>query len=348
MIPITVLVASTSPVNRGRIAKMMSAVPGLDVVAITADLSETFTLAEARKPDIVVVSDEFRHSAEFNAMKPLFYALDARWIFVGATVPSLTTTQMHGVSGRVFDEPLLDMTMSPEIVYALVRQAMSIARTNDLRARPHPGPDAQAVYDRVVVIGSSTGGVDALLTILSEFPADCPPTAIVQHTGRGFSDSLIRLLKRRCKPQVVAAHDGVTLKHGMICVAAGTQEHLNLHRSGTLRCQTRPGAPISGHVPSIDALFRSALPMAPHVVGVILTGMGQDGAAGLLELRHAGCITLAQDEASSVVYGMPKAAWEIGAVQQRLPIQKIGAEILRACMVSSATGAEADKRLAMW
>ncbi len=183
----------------------------------------------------------------------------------------------------------------------------------------------------LVAFGASTGGVDALLSLLSDYPHDCPPTMIVQHTGSGFSESLVRLLDHRCKATVMAAHDGLELLPGRVYVAAGTEGHLVLKPGKPNLCQIKRGEPVSGHIPSVDALFHSAISQAPQVVGVILTGMGKDGAAGLLALRRAGGTTIGQDEATSLVYGMPKAAFNMGAVQRQLPIQKIGAEIINVC-----------------
>lgn len=334
MTPISVLVLSSSPVHRARIGQLVGGLPDLEVVALTANVSEAFMAAEAREPQLVVVSDEFRDLNEFSAMKSLFYVLNARWIFVatGGTRPHL---QVPATGGRLIAEPVLDLAMQPQQALAAIRLAMTISRDLTQKTAPPRRLEPRTAFDRMVVIGSSTGGVDALLTVLSEFPEDCPPTAIVQHTGKGFSDSLIRLLERRCRPQVVAAQDGLHLKQGMICLAAGTTGHLTVTPGQTLRCQIRAGAPVSGHVPSVDMLFQSVVPIASRVVGVILTGMGQDGAAGLLDLRRGGAVTIGQDEATSVVYGMPRAAWEMGAVQSRLPIQRIGAEILRASIAPS-------------
>lgn len=332
MTPISVLVLTSSPVIRARIGKLIADLPDLSVLAVTSNVSEAFMAAEAREPDLVIVSDEFRALGEFSALKSLFYVLDARWIFVASGAGLWSEQQLSTTGGRMITEPVLNFAMSPPAVMATLRQAMSITRNLTQKPPAQRRTEPRTAFDRLVVIGSSTGGVDALLTVLSEFPEDCPPTAIVQHTGKGFSDSLIRLLERRCKPHVVAAEDGLTLVQGMICVAAGSPGHLTLTSGRTPRCQIRPGAPISGHVPSVDALFRSVVPMAPQVVGVILTGMGQDGAAGLLELRRAGGFTIGQDEASSVVYGMPRAAWEMGAVKSCLPLHRIGGEILKASM----------------
>lgn len=188
-----------------------------------------------------------------------------------------------------------------------------------------------APLERIVLIGASTGGIDALLTVLAAYPADGPPTAIVQHTGQGYSDSLVRVLSRGCAAKVVAAQDGMVLDRGMVCVAAGTIGHLRLIPGDRLRCSLAAGPVISGHVPSVDALFRSALPVATRVIAVLLTGMGSDGAAGMLELSRAGSMTIGQDEGTSVVYGMPRVAFNLGAVRRQLPLPVIGATIMGLC-----------------
>jgi len=188
-----------------------------------------------------------------------------------------------------------------------------------------------AFKDSLVLIGASTGGVDALCTVLSDYPDNCPPTLIVQHTGRGFGQGLVDLLNRRCAAQVRVAEHGLQLTHGMVCVAAGTDKHLNVDSGSPRKIRMTEGAPVSGHLPSVDALFRSGLPIARNVVAILLTGMGSDGAQGLLELRRAGAQTFVQDEKTSVVYGMPRIAWEIGAAQSRLPLPSVCSHILRAC-----------------
>ena len=334
-----IIIASSSPLIRNRLAKAIAALPEMQVIATAANLSETFTMAESLEPDLVIIGSEFCKTDEFGAMKTLFNALNSRWVelvedhqiegnfVLGAGVNG------PGVNGREA-EPLIDAAMGTAALRFQLKLALSTERVwAGATAARNDGPGKWA---RVILIGASTGGVDALLRMLSAFPADCPPTAIVQHTGKGFSDSLVRLLDQRCRPHVLAAEDGMVMGPGRICVAAGTEGHLHLVPGTPIRCQVRPGRLVSGHMPSVDELFRSALPMAPAVVGVILTGMGQDGAAGLLDLRRAGAVTLGQDAASSVVYGIPKAAWDLGAVQTQHPIHLIGTEALRAALIAPA------------
>ncbi len=337
MTPSTVLVATPSSINRARMAKLIASVPGYEVIATAGDLSETFNHAEIREPDFVVIAEEFNRLDEFPVMLSLFDALGTRWILFSSDT---------GPGAAASGQPSVNLSMTPDEVDARMQAVPRVNRAQRPKGNTPQSAQSAVTYDKLVVIGSSTGGVDALITLLSSFPADCPPTAIVQHTGRGFSDSLVQLLERRCKPNVVQAQDALILRQGMVCIAAGIDGHLTLAASGQLRCQVRQGPLVSGHAPSVDALFRSAVPLAHRVVAAILTGMGQDGAAGLHELHRAGSFTIGQDEASSVVYGMPKAAFERGAVSIQLPIQRIGPEILRASAAGAGAGRPADRQSA--
>lgn len=321
---IRIIVSTPRPVQRSRVAKALAAHPMLKVIAQASDMSETYTLSEKLEPDIVILAEEYTRQPEFECLQSAFAALNSAWLMMSAAEDGARRSDQ---SGRMFDPQL-------PTAEAFARLETVIASRGKLRPKmqsPERRELSRTRSDRIVLIGASTGGVDALLTVLASFPTDCPPTAIVQHTGRGFSDSLISLLDRRCAARVVAAKDGAALQPGTICVAAGSAGHLRLAGSGPLRAQVTPGEPVSGHVPSVDELFRSALPFAGRVVAALLTGMGRDGAEGLLALRRQGAATIGQDAASAVVYGMPRAAFEIGAVQTQLPITRIGPEILRQC-----------------
>ena len=324
MPPVRLLVATGSAVTRNRLIKALSEHPGVSVIGSAVDLSETYTLAEAMEPQVILVAQEYMAQPEWDCMRSLFYALNARWVGILPTPPAAPP---RGPT----EPPTIHTGMTAAQLVAAIERARSVGRTAPAAPPAAAAPGLRLRRDRLVLIGASTGGVDALLSVLSGFPPDCPPTAVVQHTGRNFSESLIRLLDRRCKATVLPARSGLILKPGTICVAAGSEGHLRLSAGESVRCMVTPGPAVSGHMPSVDELFRSAIPVASRVVAAVLTGMGRDGAAGLLDLRRAGATTLAQDESSSVVYGMPGAAWDMGAVQQRLPLARIGVEILRAC-----------------
>lgn len=187
-----------------------------------------------------------------------------------------------------------------------------------------PPPAARSGPIALVAIGSSTGGTEALRVVLPALPADCPPLVVAQHIPRGFSSMLAEHLDRICSIRVREAADGDPLRPGQCLICPGGS-HLFIQARGVeLLARVRAGRPEDLYKPSVNILFHSVVAAAgPRALGVLLTGMGQDGAQGLLALKKAGAFTIAQDEASSVVYGMPRAAAEIGAACRVLPLGRI-------------------------
>jgi two-component system chemotaxis response regulator CheB len=186
--------------------------------------------------------------------------------------------------------------------------------------------------DKVVVVGASTGGTEALKVFLEAFPPDGPAIAVVQHMPEHFTSSFARRLDSLCAISVKEAEDNDTLMPGRALIAPGNR-HMLLKRSGArYYAELRDGPLVSRHRPSVDVLFRSAARYAGrNAVGVIMTGMGDDGAKGMLEMKTAGAFSIAQDEQTCVVFGMPHEAIRIGAVDKTLPLEKIAAEVLRQC-----------------
>lgn len=182
---------------------------------------------------------------------------------------------------------------------------------------------------QAIMIGASTGGVEALHVILAQFPADCPPVFVVQHMRAGFVAGFVEGLNRACRVQVVVAHEGMVARSGVVHVAPAGGRHLTVLARGGLLCRLAEGPPRAGHRPSVDVLFASGalLPVPP--VAALLTGMGRDGAEGMAALHAAGGVTLAQDGATSTVFGMPRAAIERGVVTEVLPLAQIGRALLR-------------------
>jgi two-component system chemotaxis response regulator CheB len=184
--------------------------------------------------------------------------------------------------------------------------------------------------DRIIAIGSSTGGTEAVLGILRELPADMPPILIVQHMPPVFTRLFAERLHSVCKLSVWEAKNADELKRGLVLLAPG-EFHMTLEKKdGAYRVCCKRGELVSGHCPSVDVLFRSvAKAVGSQATGIILTGMGKDGAEGLLEMRKAGAMTYGQDEKSCVVYGMPREAYNVGAVKQQLPLSEIAATIVK-------------------
>jgi two-component system, chemotaxis family, protein-glutamate methylesterase/glutaminase len=189
-------------------------------------------------------------------------------------------------------------------------------------------PHSCNTNNRVIAIGSSTGGVEALINVLSRFPPNCAPTVITQHMPSLFTASLAHRLDKLCSATVAEARHGAELKPGHIYLAPGGDHHLEVVGQKELRCSLKAAPLVNGHCPSVDVLFESVAKSAgERAIGVILTGMGRDGALGLKAMRSRGAKTIGQDSASSVVYGMPKVAFELGAVERQFSLSRIGDEI---------------------
>jgi two-component system, chemotaxis family, protein-glutamate methylesterase/glutaminase len=198
--------------------------------------------------------------------------------------------------------------------------------------------------NRIVAVGSSTGGTEAIRELLAGLPADSPAIVIAQHIPAAFSAPFARRMDSLCSLSVCEPVDGQYIMAGHVYIAPGGR-HLLVERDGArYLCRLNDGPPVNRHCPSVDVLFRSvAQQVGPNAVGVILTGMGDDGSRGLKEMHDAGAPTVAQDEASSVVWGMPGAAVKSGAVDEVLPLNQVAAAIMR--LVGSA-GAQPVGRIA--
>ncbi len=197
-------------------------------------------------------------------------------------------------------------------------------------ALPRPPPALATTTSKVVAVGASTGGTEALRELLERMPPDAPGIAVVQHMPEVFTGAFARRLHGLCRIEVKEAEQGDRICSGRALIARGNY-HLAVRRSGAhYFAELLDGPPVSRHRPSVDVLFRSAAQAAgANAVGVILTGMGGDGAQGLLEMRQAGAHTIAQDEATCVVFGMPREAIAAGAASEVLPLPNIAASVLR-------------------
>ncbi|HEY3293825.1 MAG TPA: chemotaxis response regulator protein-glutamate methylesterase [bacterium] len=209
-------------------------------------------------------------------------------------------------------------------VNSRLRQPMPVAESS-VQARP---PLLRTTL-KIVAIGASTGGTEALKEVLTRYPANAPATVVVQHMPQAFTKAFAERLNGLCAVEVREAVSGDTLRPGLVLIAPGNM-HMVLQRSGAVySVAVKDGPRVHHQRPAVDVLFRSVARHAgPNAVGVILTGMGADGAEGMLEMKQAGARTLAQDEATCVVYGMPKEAVAVGAVERVAPLPRITDEIL--------------------
>jgi two-component system chemotaxis response regulator CheB len=204
--------------------------------------------------------------------------------------------------------------------------------TADAVLPPPTGRAMSRTTEMVVCIGASTGGTEALREVLEALPANSPGIVIVQHMPESFTRAFAKRLNGLCQVDVKEAEDGDTVMRGHVLIAPGGLRHMMLERQGARYVvSVKDGPLVSRHRPSVDVLFRSAARNAgANAVGIILTGMGDDGARGLLEMKQAGARTFAQDEASSVVFGMPKEAIARGAHDKIIPLSSVARELLQA------------------
>jgi two-component system chemotaxis response regulator CheB len=183
--------------------------------------------------------------------------------------------------------------------------------------------------ERIICIGASTGGTEAIREVLQALPADCPPVVIVQHMPEGFTAAFARRLNGLCAVTIKEASDGDAVLPGQVLIAPGNHHMYLSTAGGRVSVKVVDGPPVSRHRPSVDVLFRSAAQqLGPRALGMLLTGMGDDGAQGLLEMRQAGASTIAQDEDSCIVFGMPKEAIERGAAMKVLPLSRMAQAIM--------------------
>jgi two-component system chemotaxis response regulator CheB len=334
--PVRVLIVDDSPLMRKIICRVLAADPDIEIVGQAGCASDARAAIKSLDPDVVTLDIQM---PGMNGLDFLQKIMDLR------PTPVIIISSLTGDDAEVVHnakkcgaadciskpssrDPTSFNTLAEKIKVAASSQR-PLASQREHRISPQRLAGAHTITDNIVAIGSSTGGVEALVAILSQFPENCPPTVITQHMPMGFTRNFAKRLNKICLPQVSEASSGDLLVPGHIYIAPGSEAHLEIVGTHQLRCKLTEGEAVNGHRPSIDVLFHSVAKAAGFkAVGVILTGMGHDGAAGLLGIRQDGGRTIGQDEKTCVIYGMPKTASEIGAVETQLPLDAIAAEIL--------------------
>jgi len=330
MSPIRVLVIDDSPTMRRLIASTLERDDDIEVVGYAGDPFQGREAIKALNPDVVTLDVEMPGMDGLAFLEKIIRLRPMPVVMV-----STLTQAGAGTTLQALEIGAVDCVGKPDLT-DLVVKVKAAAKARVIRREPPKvaAPQARSFGNQVVFIGSSTGGVEALISVLSHFPAQCPPTVITQHMPPAFTKSFAARLDRLGPAQVTEAFDGAPIRPGQIYLAPGGDAHLEVTGRAALTCKVTPGPKVNGHSPSVDVLFRSAVALGARSVGVILTGMGRDGAQGLLAMREAGASTIGQDESSSVVYGMPKAAFALGAVERQIPLSSIGPAILEICSAS--------------
>jgi two-component system, chemotaxis family, protein-glutamate methylesterase/glutaminase len=332
---IKVLVVDDSATMRLLVARALEGDPGIEVVGMAKSAMEARDLIKQLNPDVMTLDVEMPELDGLSFLERVMRLRPMPVIMVSTLTAQGTETAVEALALGAVDcvvKPNAAHPQSLDELASKVRIASKVKRRHMPPAEPASRPASGYRPDgKLIAIGSSTGGVEALIAMLSCFPENCPPTVVTQHMPPMFTRNLAARLDRLCAPSVMEASHGAPLRTGVIYIAPGGDEHLEVAGRSTLTCSLKAGPPVNGHCPSVDRLFASvARATGPNAVGAILTGMGRDGAQGLLEMRRAGARTFAQDEASSVVYGMPKAAVEIGAAEHQYSLTRIGQAVLEA------------------
>lgn len=337
---IRVLVVDDSALMRQIVGSTLAADPMIDVVGSAANPHLAREKIKALDPDVITLDIEMPGMDGIEFLSRLMRLRPTRVLMVSSLTGKNTEMTL-----RALEIGAVDCLEKPvdhgEAALAAFRHelvskvhAVATARMAALPAERKPVQLRSLRTTRkggLIAIGASTGGVEALGYVLQELPPELPPVVIVQHMPGKFTASFARRLDQASQLQVREAEDGLELHSGEAVLAPGGL-HLRIKRVGTVfRCQLSEEAPVSGHRPSVDMLFDSVARYAgAEAIGVILTGMGRDGAEGLRAMREAGAFTIGQDEKSSLVYGMPRVAYEVGAVTIQMPLTRIAERIVEA------------------
>lgn len=331
---------------RGLVRAALSDDPKIEIVAEAADAIEARDHVKAHRPDVITLDIELPGMNGLEFLKRVMKNRPTPVIMVSSMTQKGSQASLDALEIGAFECIDKGSIHSDERPFSELPRLVHAAAVANLTkpAGAHEKTEAIEGFkpnNKMVFIGASTGGVEAIMRIVSRFPKNCPPTLITQHMPGGFTRGFAERLDRNCAPLVKEATDGAPLEHGKIYIApGGAMTHLEVSRPENLRCSLVPGDKVSGHCPSVDRLFISAAKLRKRAVGVILTGMGRDGAAGLLEMREAGAMTIGQDEATSVVYGMPRMANALGAVAKTRGLGTIAHEILAQCQSTSGAPAQ--------
>jgi len=330
---IRVLVVDDSATMRGLITARLRVDPMIEVVGHASDPHEARYAIKQLNPDVITLDIEMPNMDGIEFLDKIMRLRPTPVIMISTLTQRGADVSLRALEIGAFDciaKPSNGSSDDFDLLVEKVKAAADSRRRFRRQGAAKRGTDAAFMPDdRVIAIGASTGGVEALISILSQFPSNCPPTVISQHMPATFTKSFASRLNNLCRASVCEATEGAPLGVGQIYLAPG-DFHLEVAGSGSFRCHLSDGPKVNGHRPSVDVMFKSVVrAVGGRAIGVILTGMGRDGAEGLLALHKAGAETLGQDEQSCVVYGMPRIAFEMGAVARQLPLERIGETLVR-------------------
>ncbi len=343
---IKTLIVDDSALIRELLKSMLSGQPDIEVVDTAVDPFDAREKIKLHNPDVVTLDIEMPKMDGLSFLEKIMTLRPMPVVMVSTLTQKGASETLRALEIGAFDyisKPTgaIAGDIMKKLETELLEKVRGAARANmSMRRQAKAEPSASSVLKftppagagSIIAIGSSTGGVEALRDIFQVLPANSPPIVIVQHMPAQFTPSFAARLDSLSKVTVCEAKTGMKLQQGHALLAPGGK-HLSVVKSGKdWVCEVVPGEPVSGHCPSVDVMFNSvAEKIGARAVGVILTGMGRDGAAGMLKMRESGAYNIGQNESSCVVYGMPKAAMAAGGVHTELPLSDIPAHMLAFC-----------------
>ncbi len=350
---VRVLIVDDSALVRRILTEVLSADPALEVVGTASDAYMARDKIKQLSPDVLTLDVEMPKMDGVTFLRNLMRLRPMPVVMVSSLTEHGAEVTLDALAVGAIDylpKPKIDIAATladyADELRAKIRAAAAA------RVRPYTGAAVAGVNgvaprlgvdavlaraparrqfrttDRIIAIGASTGGTEAIKEVLVQLPADTPGIVITQHIPKAFSTPFARRMDACCQMTVYEAENGQVILPGHVYIAPGDQHLLVVRDGARYVCRLDDGPPVNRHKPSVDVLFRSVAQQAGrNAIGVILTGMGKDGAVGLKEMREAGSPTIAQDEATSVVWGMPGEAVAIGAALETLPLQSVSARI---------------------
>lgn len=350
---IRVLIVDDSALMRALLSQMINLAPDMEVVGTAPDAEIAREMIKSLNPDVLTLDvqmpkmDGLMFLERLMRLRPMPVVMVSSFTQTGSET-TLKALELGAVDfiGKPKADGMKSMDSYAEELVEKIRAAKGARLQQSTVARPRVAPSKTATAlagaslagrlpmgasGKIIFVGASTGGTEAIKDFLIDMPADCPPIMVVQHMPESFTASFARRLDGLCAVRVIEAQGGEKLEPGTVYIAPG-HSHLLVRRTGTaLLTELAATPPINRHRPSVDVLFDSAATMVGgKAIGVILTGMGKDGAQGLLRMRQAGARTFGQDESSCVVYGMPREAFLVGAVEEQCPLDAMARHVIGA------------------
>lgn len=349
MSKIKVLIVDDSALVRQMLSEMLSSDKEIEVVGVAADPYAAREKIKQLNPDVLTLDVEMPKMDGVTFLSNLMRLRPMPVVMVSSLTEKGADVTLEALSLGAIDfvtKPKIDLAheleeYTEEIVAKIKMASKANVRARDFQNLNVPkklstdavlkktGPANIKLTDKIIAIGASTGGTEAIKDVLKMMPADAPGIVITQHIPENFSRPFAERMNRESAMVVCEAEDGQQILPGHVYIAPGSQ-HLIVERSGARYiCKLSDGPPVNRHRPSVDVLFRSVAQSAgKNAIGVILTGMGNDGAEGMKEMKEAGAATIAQDEKTSVVWGMPGEAVKAGGVDTIMPLLKIAGKVL--------------------